>query len=362
MILIFMLVAAVLSWGLCGLIRWLPLRDAPDGARKQQEAPVPTAGGIGILVAGVLCTLAFLRAYGDPAFVYLADLPELLVVLVLLLAPFLIGLADDWRGMPALVKLGLLLAWIMAVLAVLVDQAYILSPGVALAMGLVGLFLLVFVNAANFMDGSNGLAVGCLALMIASLFPLFIAAAYCQGECPGLQFVEPGAGLTIFVPAAAIGFLVWNMAGKLYAGDAGALGLGGLFCLLAILLLQALPSSMAVIWYVLTVTLPFTVDVLMTLALRTWQRKNILKAHTDHAYQRLRAAGWAHWKVAGLWWAMTLVCAGAAYAGVFFEFVKADENYVTGLNMAAFIALATTGAALWTAHRLVHMRSANSPG
>lgn len=356
MILVFMAASAVLSFLICGLIRWLPLRDAPDGARKQQAAPVPTSGGVGILLAALACAFAFMEL-SDLSTLEWPPKPAFWGAALLVLAPFLIGLLDDWRGLPALVKLGLLVAWAGVILAVLVDQAHVMSAWVMLIIAAVGGFLLVFVNAANFMDGSNGLAVGCLALMIASLYPLYAINLFCLFDCPSTPVMEFGVVLSAIIPAAAIGFLVWNMAGKLYAGDAGALGLGGLFCLMAVQLLQATPEGQAVIWYALTVTLPFTVDVLLTLALRSLEGKNILKAHTDHAYQRLRAAGWAHWKVAVLWWAMTLACIAGGLAGLVPLFRASSETPYSSLpGLMIFAILSVLGGLLWIAHRIAHMR------
>ena len=63
---------------------------------------------------------------------------------------------------------------------------------------------------------------------------------------------------------AIIGFLIHNLRGKLYAGDAGSLGLGALFASLGLI-------SGLQVWTVATLALPFLIDVLMTLI---WRAKH----------------------------------------------------------------------------------------
>lgn len=342
-ILYLLLAGAVLSFAACWLVRLLPLRDAPDGGRKQQAAPVPTAGGLGILAATVT---AVLYVALQPDAVPPGTLPagDLVAILLLVLAPWLIGFADDWLGLPALVKLGLLCAW-----AIAAAWPQLMAGHILIALGIF-VWLLVITNATNFMDGSNGLALGTAGVMMLSLFPLYVLLMFCWGDCVRHPVAELSV-VTQIVSAGGIGgFLVWNMRGALYAGDTGALGMGSLFGLMVVYHLDASMDGLRAILFALTVSLPFLIDVLMTLVWRSTRGQNILKAHTDHAYQRLRAKGWGHLKAALVWWAMAAGCVIAAVVSLFIG-IDSERDGFPVEQLFTLILLALLGAVLWWGER-----------
>lgn len=290
----------LVSLAVCGLMVRIGPRDAPDGRRKLQARPVASGGGLGIaaghLVAlGAGLTLADGFACRDH---WLCGGPPalLLVPVLAALAALALGLRDDVRAVPSGLKLVVLAALSLAAVAAfwwLFDRAF---PGVrplsVSALALVaggGLWLFVMLNAVNFMDGSNGLATGSIAIM-------------------GLAFGALSAPVAGLVPAI-LGFLVFNLSGRLYAGDAGALYLGAWIGGLG--LIGAFTGQFS-IWIPPLVALPFLTDVLMTLAWRARRGEPVMQPHRMHAYQLLRRAGWGHLPVAALWWAMTAACGGLA--------------------------------------------------
>lgn len=350
-ILALILSAAVLSVAACWLVRLLPLRDVPDGERKLQDGPVPTAGGLGILAATAIPVLVLaLQPDAIPAGSVTAA--DLMAILVLVLAPWLIGLADDWLGLPALVKLGLLCAWAVA-------AAW---PQFAAGNHLIGLgvfvWLLVITNAANFMDGSNGLALGSLGIMILALFPLYVMLLFCWGSCSRTPVGDLAVVSQIAMAGAIGGFLVWNLRGALYAGDTGALGAGGLFGLMTVYHLDSTLDGLRAAVFALTVSLPFLLDVLLTLAWRSLKGKNILKAHTDHAYQRFRATGWGHLTTAFTWWGLTVVCAVTAIVTLFAGIDSEGDTFPVS-QLVALVVLAAIGTGLWLRER---RRAVSTPG
>jgi len=282
--------------------------DHPDGDRKTQAAPVPRLGGLGILlgafIAGALYPMSQMIT-GNPqalaAFDPVTDWVEAnWQVYMLTVGAVLLGLWDDVTTAPTVIKLGLLGALCIALpIAGLIPEALHtpwgnLETPLALLIAGSAAWLLVFVNAANFMDGSNGLSIGSLGIMSAGL--MVVGAA--QGAF--------GFTLWWFALFGGIaGFLALNLKGKLYAGDAGALGLGALFAALALV-------SDLNVWTIGTLALPFLVDVLLTLIWRAKHGRSWLKAHRDHAYQSLIERGWSHFETALLWWGLSAVCAVAA--------------------------------------------------
>ncbi|MFN3213931.1 MAG: glycosyltransferase family 4 protein [Henriciella sp.] len=287
----------------CALIKRTGIVDAPDGARKTQSGPVPRLGGVAILLGTLIgMALGFVTlmvGYGaDPVAIFselLADVYQsnapLGLALCFVAICFLIGLWDDiWTANTKLKLITLALAALMAAVMGLRASELttpfgdIETPAVLIAGS--AAWLIVMVNTANFMDGSNGLAVGSLAIMGTAL----AATATLAGDW--------SLSIWWFPVLGAIGaFLMHNLRGTLYAGDAGALGLGALFAGLGL-------ASGLNVWTIATIALPFLVDVLMTLIWRAKHGRNWLEAHLDHAYQRLIASGWSHLETAVLYWGL----------------------------------------------------------
>ena len=301
------LLAGLVSYLVCQLSRKWRVLDMPDGQRKFQAAPVPRLGGAGILagfftavlLAGVLHAVNPLLLGND----FLpGKVGAVAVALAASLAFAAIGAADDISDLNAVLKLVLLVAICIGTPLFGVAVPELESPfgsltAPALMIAGSALWLLVFTNAANFMDGSNGLAIGILAFMFAGLGASLLLSE--AGRFP------PGL---IAIIAACAGFLIINMRGQLYAGDIGAFGVSALFATLAII------SGLSV-WTIATLALPILIDTLMTLVLRAKRGESLFTAHRDHAYQALIKSGWSAWEVAILWWGLAGACATGATIG-----------------------------------------------
>ncbi|MEP1144356.1 MAG: hypothetical protein ABJH52_11610 [Henriciella sp.] len=323
-----------LSYFFCALLKKTKVLDAPDGARKQQVAPVGRLGGVGIALGALLAgfLLSAWQALNGTSESF-ADVSAWVTrnwqVCAFTAAAFLIGLLDDFGKAKTVPKLlGLFIAAIIVTVLGLYVSSFSTPWGtVEFAPALMAgsaLWLLVFSNAANFMDGSNGLSVGCLAIMLLGLAAIGIEAE---------TFTLNVWWLALF--GAILGFLAHNLRGRLYVGDAGALGLGALFAS------QALASGLEV-WTIATLSLPFLIDVLMTLVWRAKRGRNWLEAHLDHAYQRLIASGWSHLEAAVLYWGLSataaVMAAIAAKAGGAAPF-------------SVFWTLLIAGCVIWIRHR-----------
>ena len=80
--------------------------------------------------------------------------------------------------------------------------------------------------------------------------------------------------------------------------------------------------------------------------------RNLLQAHTDHAYQRLIARGWGHVGVAAFWWSMTLICAIMGVVTLFGAAESAEQtNVFPALQLVTLLALAAIGTAFWSLER-----------
>lgn len=286
-ILLVFVTAAVLAVGLCRLVMNLRVMDAPTEARKMQKAAIPSAGGLGVALAAFLSVIVVslltawtlnnsLIATASGAVAYLA-----------------VGFADDTLRINARWRLGVMtvIAVAMALGGVRAD-VFTLWPGLAIELPLIiaitgsALWLVVLVNAVNFMDGANGLSMG-------------IAAVAATGLATAAALIGAWniALLSAALAGALGGFLVWNVPGRLYVGDTGALFAGALLGGLSLELVRIRPDLLFVPPILL---MPYLSDVLLTLVWRARHGKKLFEAHRDHVYQIALKAGLRHWQVAAV--------------------------------------------------------------
>ncbi|MEM9739637.1 MAG: hypothetical protein AAF829_07185 [Pseudomonadota bacterium] len=316
-------IAFAASFCACGIMVLFGPKDAPTSARKEQKRPVPTAGGIGIAAAffSVLVLQSLTASYEWPVAYY--------VNVALMVGFLLVGFIDDIADMGSVVKM--IALGVLSVAACIAGWQFLFGgqtgvwgfAGVSALIGGGALWIFVFANAANFMDGSNGLSLGSMVIMLCVLSAL-------GSGSPPLIF-------------AVLAFLVWNLADRLYAGDAGALFVGYSVAGAA---LQAAYLGNFSIWIPPLIALPFLTDVILTVIWRARRGENILHAHNQHAYHLFKRVGWGHWPVALLWWVMTAACGTVA--------VLAVETVDTRGQFAAFAGMLAVSIGLWVWQRRVY--------
>jgi UDP-N-acetylmuramyl pentapeptide phosphotransferase/UDP-N-acetylglucosamine-1-phosphate transferase len=263
------------------------LVDVPNH-RSSHTQPTVRGGGVGIvagLLAGLACCAVLLS--GSPALV-----PGVTAVGATVTILAVVGFVEDVRGLHVgarLISQAIVLVLAGAALTLVAEAPVAL----ALLAALVGVF---YVNAANFMDGVNGLS----ALHGAVAGSYFAIVGVATGE-PGLVL-----GATA-VAAAFLSFLPWNARrARMFMGDVGSYALGGAVWALAVWALVA-----GVPW--LTVVAPLLVyatDVSLTLVRRALRNASLTEAHHDHVYQRVQELTGSHATAATLVTAGTIACAG----------------------------------------------------
>jgi UDP-GlcNAc:undecaprenyl-phosphate GlcNAc-1-phosphate transferase len=211
--------AALLALGLTPLVSaWARRRDwldVPDGRSRTHPRAVPRIGGLAVVAAfaaGLL--LAAHPAWGLP--------PQGLAVLVAAVAVLLVGVADDLRGVPVAVVLGVqalaslgLVAQGGPVRAVGLPGGLTLPLG-ALALPLTALWLVAVANAFDAIDRVDGLAAGGGALAAAVLAALALG-----------QERTGGAVVGAALAGALAGFFRYNRRpASIFLGDGGSLACG----------------------------------------------------------------------------------------------------------------------------------------
>lgn len=274
------------------------IKDVP-GDRSSHSIATPRLGGIGIAAPFFLfCIFYLLPLSGVSGF------PSTGLILPLLLGGggcFLLGLWDDLHGMKAWIKL------ILQILCALVPIIFGLRihslarftgliPSPLWGYGMALCWILLIINAFNFMDGMNGLAG-----TFAAVAFLFISAL------TGIQG-KPLMILCVFIAASCIGFLIYNLTPALtFMGDNGSQFLGFVLAVLPLYLHNNNPELYPFGAFVILL-FPFLYDVIFTLIRRVTRKENLFCAHRMHLYQRLLIAGWSHRKTLRLLFISFLVC------------------------------------------------------
>jgi UDP-GlcNAc:undecaprenyl-phosphate/decaprenyl-phosphate GlcNAc-1-phosphate transferase len=254
--------------------------DVPNG-RSSHSVPTPRGGGAPIAAGLVLAAALLIR--GTAGLMFAAGVAAFAAI----------GFADDLGSLPAALRLAMQGLASLVLAGVLVGRIGLPPAVLAVAVAVLTVWLIGFVNAFNFMDGVNGISAA----------HALIAGVYYA--CLG--WWRPDALLTVAgaaVAAGALAFLPWNaVRARVFLGDAGSYGIGVALALLAAqAVVRHVPLEAALAPLAL-----YLADTGWTLQRRIRAGEQIFEAHRTHTYQRLCDVGWSHQRV-------TLVTAAVAAA------------------------------------------------
>ena len=276
--------------------------DLP-GQRRSHQVPTPRGGGLGIVVAILLCVLLPLALLNPGSIVVNAPL----LVGVALSVVAMAGWIDDHGGLRAryrfaahCIAAGVLL--VPALNQVSLIASFAAWPGwwmVVIVIALLIGFLLTIVwsiNLHNFMDGIDGL------LAVQAIF-VFVALG-----AVGLVFGSAPAWLAILVAAAAVvGFLPFNFPkARIFMGDVGS---GALGLLVAVVVLYQIGDRSLDAATGLIACSAFATDATATLLSRILRGRRWYDAHREHLYQGLVRSGYSHARVVGFYLGWNLLVA-----------------------------------------------------
>jgi UDP-GlcNAc:undecaprenyl-phosphate GlcNAc-1-phosphate transferase len=260
------------------LARRFGILDLPD-ARKLHALPTPLLGGAAIFVG-------FVTALAANAILF----PELIAILSASMILFIVGVFDDWREVPAGLKL----------VIQIICTAIVIASGVVLRVlpvdwgtwGELGNLLLTVVwiigitNAMNFFDGMDGLAAG-----LGGIIAFLLAVVAFQTDQPFLGW------MALAVMGSCLGFLPYNFKRKgsafIFLGDAGSTVVGFVLACIAVYgewaesrPLVALVSPVLIFWILIFDMAHITVDRILTGKVRSF-REWIEYVGKDHLHHRL---------------------------------------------------------------------------
>jgi len=267
---------------------------------RYHQAVVPLGGGIAIfttitaviiaaavairvlLVPGRLAWIAD-SANIDPAD-FLGKTSQLVIILLSALVLFAIGLWDDKKHLGPFFKLAVQFAVAITAAAFADVRVEFFIENKIITSLLSAFWIVLIINAFNFLDNMDGAAAGIA--VIAALI-LFTAAAV-----SGQVFV---GGLAVLFIGTLLGFLVFNFPpAKIFAGDAGSLVIG-FFVALLTLRTTYYHEAQSGRWY--SVFMPALVmavplyDFISVTILRMAQGKSPFIGDTQHFSHRLKKRG-----------------------------------------------------------------------
>lgn len=275
-------VALLITPGVILLAAKTGAMDAPD-ARKVHKKPIPRIGGIGIYAAFMVAMLSVL-SFVDVTAEVKTEIIGLMVGGSLIV---LVGVIDDYKNLPAKVKLvGQIIAAAVLVIVFDVRIDFITDPfgdyiyTEWLAVPLTIFWIVGLTNTVNLIDGLDGLAAG-----VATIAAVTIMMVALQ------QSIMLVAVLTAALAGAAFGFLYYNFnPARIFMGDSGSMFLG--FMLAGISVIGAVKSAatIALIVPILALGLPI-LDTTFAIVRRYRGGVPIFKPDKGHLHHRLLDLG-----------------------------------------------------------------------
>ena len=276
------LISVSLSWISIQVAPKIGLMDIPGSAKhKKHRKPIPLTGGI--VLIDTLFIMLFILGYFKENIVFVICFTSLLIALM--------GLVDDFINLKPEIKFSIQLLASILLIVQGIQVNIFNSPEFFLRTGtffdnyfnylLTILWVTTLTNAFNFIDSSDGLAVGLSGL--SSAFFIFISLNNSQDEILILCTIILGI---------CIGLYFFNSyPAKLFLGDSGAQTFGFILATIAILYNPKIGTQSST-WFVpvMIFFIPLF-DLVLVIFSRIRRKKEIYRASQDHTYHRLSMRG-----------------------------------------------------------------------
>jgi len=286
------------------MVRRLGAVDVPADPRKVHTEPVPTLGGLGMLV-GFAAAMAVAATRAEFADLF-STTSEPLGLALGVGAMAIVGIVDDLKGLPATVKLaGQIIAVSLPVLfGIQIVYAWVpgldvvvLAPDLGFPLTIVA--LIAMVNAVNLIDGLDGLAAGVVAIGAMAFFAFTQATGF-----TGIAETAPSAAplVAAITTGMCLGFLLYNFhPARIFMGDTGAMTLGLLLGASGVSFVgrttapgyAEFAGSFPLLVPALVLAIPF-VDTAFAVARRAYRGDPITMADKGHLHHLLIAFGHSH--------------------------------------------------------------------
>ena len=268
------------------------------GGRHVGNQPIARLGGFAVLI-GVILSIIFTMINNSPLSLEMrAHKVELFGSFTGLIVVGGIGLFDDFRRAPAVLKLfmqviGAALAYGSGLKITELHVPYLdhVALGWLSFPATLGWIILV-VNAINLIDGLDGLAGG---IMLFGSIAIFVSSLQAGA------LVQ--AAIMASIAGAVSGFLIFNWyPARIYLGDCGAYSLGFLLSISALMPpSQKSTTGAAIIVPIISLGIPL-LDTIATIIRRAFRGQRVFSPDRGHIHHLLLDAGISHKSaVVGLW-------------------------------------------------------------
>ncbi len=301
---ILLIFSFVTSAVLTAIIKRLAMRfdfvSRPSSDRYNRSV-IPLGGGIAVfttITAALITVILMVRFAVAPGYLdellgnsitihtagFIDKISHLTIVILCIAALFALGLWDDRKHLGPYIKLlvQFIVAFVAAVAADVRVELFIESKIITSLLS--AFWIVLIINAFNFLDNMDGASAG-IAVIAAAI--LFVAAA-----TGGQVFV--GAMAVLFI-GTLLGFLVFNFPpAEIFMGDSGSLVVGFIVAMLT-LRTTYYHEAASGNWY--PVLMPLIVmavplyDFISVTLLRLFQGKSPFVGDTQHFSHRLRRRG-----------------------------------------------------------------------
>ncbi len=305
--LISLIIAAVMAAFLTKIVRDFAIKQGlafgPSSARHIHEVPIPRLGGIAIFFTCLIISLLYWVAIQTGWFHHPKSL-AFFSIIIPATGLFIVGLIDDLRGLPALVKLAAQVAGGVSLyfggfrLVCLHNLHGVDRMGPILCFCLTVGCVVLICNAINLIDGLDGLAAGAALFSMVTIFTFTLANG------------RHGAALAVAILAGSnLGFLVFNFnPASIFLGDSGSLFIG--FVLSAMVMSESTSQSdplRSILVPVISLALPLT-DLLLTVARRYLSGHSIFGADREHIHHKLLELGMSQRQVVAVLYSFSAIC------------------------------------------------------
>ncbi len=281
-VLIAVLAAAVISYVLTPLVRYLSIKfhfvDIPKDGRRMHSKPIPTIGGLAIFASFLLVALVMSGISRQLVGILIGS--TIIVVL---------GVIDDKFDLNAKLKFVIQIFSAAIPVSQGVVIRYITNPlpvgGPYIALGVLAIpvtivWIVAITNAVNFIDGLDGLSVGVCSISCLSM--AVIALSLGQGS----EALILGTLL-----GACVGFLPYNLnPAKIFMGDTGATFLGFVLACMSVSGLFKLYTVISFAVPILVLGVPLF-DICFACLRRLWHHVSPMHPDRSHIHHRLIDVG-----------------------------------------------------------------------
>ncbi|PNK61169.1 MraY family glycosyltransferase [Psychrobacter sp. FDAARGOS_221] len=259
--------------------------DYPDEKLKSHVKPIPSTGGLGIVISTVIGVAL--------TFQYNLD-NQNIAVMVFLSGIFLLGILDDRFNLKALSRL-LIQTFLVSLLLLFISPLNI-SGFFILDFAISIIFCVACINAINLLDIMDGLAAG------VSFFAILNCLIFLNSEYVFYILIS------ICTLISLLSFLIFNFnPASIFMGDAGSTLLGGLIAVLVLVLFQQATTVHENISYLLPVSV-MLFDLLFVVIIRIKKGLNPMMGSPDHLALRLRKIGFSVKKTILIIYSFSAIC------------------------------------------------------